>query len=163
MNSNILSPRVLLGVILAITFSASVYALDNVESSSAANEVLKLINSPQYKNDTINNPRTQNDTELVMFILKAIEEKKIQDPKQKIAFTNSFQVSDDIKGLVINQINQNLNYSDNERVAYGIYMLKKCNKRNASSKQVCYVDRVPKPAPNCVYQRSNVCCVNKSV
>jgi hypothetical protein len=160
---NIANLKILLGIVLSISFLPS-YAIDNPKLSDTATELNNMLNNPKYKNDSLNNQQNQNDTELVMFILKAIEEKKIQDPKQKIAFANSFQVSDDIKSLVRTQINQKLNYSDNEKVSYGVYILKNCAKQNVSTgKQVCYVDRVPRPAPSCPYLRSNVCCRNESL
>jgi hypothetical protein len=74
-----------------------------------------------------NNVDYQNNTELVMFVMKSIEDKHITNVNKKIEFVNSFKVSDDIKEQAISLINQNIEYSDNEKVAYGVYLLKKCN------------------------------------
>ena len=111
-------------LILGVSLNLA-YAQDNTKLSSAGQELLEFVNDPQNKNDSLLDPKNQNDTELVMFILKAIEDKKIKEKTKQIEFANSFQVSDDIKKGVINSINQNLAYSDNEKVSYGIYLLNK--------------------------------------
>lgn len=156
---NIITPKILLGVITLMTFSHSAYALDNTKPSSAAQELLKTIKTPQYQNNIINNLQYQNDTELAMFIMKSIEEKNIKEANKKIDFVNTFKVSDEIKDQVKSMIKQNINYSDHEKVSYGIYLLKKCNDQTVSVRnEPCYFDYAPNPAPNCVPQRSNVCC-----
>ena len=121
MTSNI--SKMLFGIILSLLVClSSAYAHGNSiqykPSPSSSDEVLKIINNPQ----------NQNDVELVMFIMKTIEDKNIKDTNKKIAFVDTFQVSDDIKDVVKSYIKQNLSYSDNERISYGIYKLKKeCN------------------------------------
>ena len=149
MNSNtlnqfkVISSRVLLGSILLITFSSSVYALDDLKPSSAANEVLKMINNPQYQNDIINNSQYQNDTELVMFIMKSIEDKKIKETTKKLDFVNTFKVANEIKDQVKSMIKQNLNYSDHEKVSYGIYLLNKCKNPTVSDgSEPCYFSKL---------------------
>ena len=101
------------------------HAQGDLNLSSSAQEVLRSINEPQNKNDRLNNPQYQNDTELLMFIMKSIEDKHINEINKKIEFVNSFSVSKDIKEQAISLINQNITYSDNEKVSYGVYLLKK--------------------------------------
>lgn len=163
MNSNIVKDvnikhrNILFGVTLSLlTFFNIAHAKGDLKLSSDAHEVLKFVNKPQAKNDKLNDPQTQNDTELVMSILKYIEDKNITESNKKIEFINSSKVSNYIKNGVINEIQQNITYSDYEKVSYGIYMLKKCN--NNSKANVCYIDQ--RPVPYCVYERSNICCVN---
>jgi hypothetical protein len=141
------------------------HAQGDLNLSSPAQEMLKFINDPQNKNDRLNNIQYQNDTELVMFIMKSIDDKHIKEINKKIEFINSFNVSKDIKEQAISYVNQNITYSDNEKVSYGVYLLKKCNEshsvgleaRNASVSGECYIDY--KPTNNgCAPERSNVCC-----
>ena len=76
-----------------------------------------------------------------------------------------FQVSKYIKEGAINEVNQNITYSDYEKVSYGVYLLKKCNnsfgKLSTPSKLGdCYPDKRPDGRGGCGYQRSNICCVS---
>ena len=154
---NVKNRNILLGVALSLLTSLAVAnPQDDLKLSSDAQATLEFFNAPQNKNDNINNPQTQNDTELVMFIMKSIEDKKITDKNKKIEFVNSFKVSNYIKEGAINDINQNITYSDNEKVSYGIYLLKKCN--TSSRKNACYVDRRPNRG-GCIDERSNICCI----
>jgi hypothetical protein len=73
------------------------------------------------------NPQTQNDTELVMFIMKSIEDKDIQGVDKKTNFVDTFKVSDSIKNQAKSYINQNINYSDYKKLSYGMFQFKKCN------------------------------------
>lgn len=154
---NVKNRNILFGVILSLLTSLSVAnPQSDLKLSSDAQATLEFFNAPQNKNDNINNPQTQNDTELVMFIMKSIEDKKITDKHKKIDFINSFQVSKYIKDGAISEVNQNISYSDNEKVSYGIYMLKTC--KTSSRKNACYVDRRPNQG-RCDYERSNICCI----
>lgn len=150
---------------LLSTFFSSAYALDNHNSSSATNELLQTTSSHQDQNDIINTPQDQNDTELVMFILKCIEDKHITEINKKIAFVNTFKVSNDIKDYAISLITQDLNYSDHKKDSYGTYILQPCNnpstlKSSSLNGRSCYVDYAPNGHGTCKAQRSNVCCVN---
>jgi len=152
--------KILFGILLSTAFLNPTYAIDDPKLSSDVQEVLKMMQDPKYKNDFINNLQYQNDTELTMFLMKSIEDKGIKDTNKKIEFVNTFKVSEDIKEQVKSYIRQGINYSDHEKVSYGIYLLKKCDKQNISvNNRVCYFDYAPKPAPRCLPVRSNVCCV----
>src|SRR5688572_30222955 len=78
----------------------------------------------------VTNPQNENKVELVMFVLKSIEDLNITDDDKKIAFVNSLDVSNEIKDVVKSDIKLNITYSDHERVSYGIYRLmsKQCDK-----------------------------------
>jgi hypothetical protein len=82
----------------------------------------------------VTNPQNQQRVELVMSILKAIDDLNITENSKKIDFVNTMEVSDNIKTLVKNQINLNITYSDFQRVSYGIYRLmsKQCGKISGS-------------------------------
>ena len=153
---NIKNRNIVFGVILSLLTSLSVANPQNdLKLSSDAQATLEFFNSPQNKNDNINNPQTQNDIELVMFIMKSVEDKNLADKNKKIEFINSFKVSNVIKEQAISYINQNIKYSDNEKVSYGIYLLKTCN---VSPKiNDCRVDYKP-TSRGCVGERSNICC-----
>lgn len=58
-------------------------------------------------------------------------------------------------GTPISYVNQNITYSDNERVSYGVYLLKKCNDSNSGHRDT--FDYRPNGHGGCVPQRSNVC------
>lgn len=112
------------GILLfLITLLSSAYAQGNLTqykpSPKSDDEVLKIINNPQ----------NQNDAELIMLIQKSIEEKNITDINKKIAFIDSFNVTDYIKVLVKRNIKQGITYSDYERVSYGVYQFKKCKNK----------------------------------
>lgn len=139
-------------IILAITISLNIAYAQNVLLPHSAQEVMQFINDPQNKNDKLNNIQIQNDTELVMFIMKSIEDKNIQDIDKKIEFINSLNVGKTIKDQVITLVNQDITYSDNEKISYGGYMLKKCNKTKAVGAIIDY-----RPMRGCVYERSNIC------
>lgn len=141
------------------------HAQNNLNLSNDAQEILKFLNEPQNKNDSLNSPQVQNDNELVMSIMKFIEEKNIKEKNKKIEFINSLNVYDEIKQQAISYVNQNLTYSDNEKVSYGIYLLKKCKKtkdvsRNISpsASETCYADYKPDGKGMCIPERSNICC-----
>ena len=125
---SLINSKMLFGIILFILVCLSpAYAQGNLtqykSSPASSDEVLKIINNPQ----------NQNDVELIMFVLKSIEYKNIKDINKKIDFVDTFKVSDDIKDVIKTTIKQNLNYSDHERVDYGIYQLKKECNHNSSS------------------------------
>ena len=86
----------------------------------------------------VENPDNQNKVELAMFILKSIEEKQIKNIDKKIDFVNSLPVSDEVKRLAKSIIQQGINYSDNEKISYGIYRLKNCKnfKNNSNFKSL---------------------------
>ena len=110
--------------------------LTSLSIANAQGNLTQYKPSPTSSNEVsniINNPQNQNDVELSMFVLKIIEDKNITDINKKIAFVDTFKISDDIKDAIKTTITQNINYSDNERVGYGIYELKKCN-HNVSDK-----------------------------
>jgi len=120
---SLINSKILCGIILFLLVClSSAHAQGNLtqyKSSPASNdEVLKIINNPQ----------NQNDVELIMFVLKSIEYKNIKEINKKIDFVDTFKVSDDIKDVIKTIIKQNLNYSDHERISYGVYVNKKCNK-----------------------------------
>lgn len=125
---SLINSKMLFGIILFILVCLSpAYAQGNLtqykSSPASSDEVLKIINNPQ----------NQNDVELIMFVLKSIEYKNIKEINKKIDFVDTFKVSDDIKDVIKTTIKQNLNYSDHERVDYGIYQLKKECNHNSSS------------------------------
>lgn len=153
---NAMNTGILFGIMLLCSTSFSVAnAQNNLNNSgAAAQELLKFINDPQNRNDLLNNAQYQNDTELLMFVMKSIEDKNIKDINKKIEFVNSSNVSNDIKKQAISLINQNITYSDHEKVSYGIYMLKKCNV--SPSANTCWTDYGPHQG--CVPERSNICC-----
>lgn len=154
---NVINRNILCGITLALLTSLSAASTQgDLNLSSSAQEMLKFLNDPQNKNDILNNPQTQNDNELVMFIMKSIEDKHIKEINKKVEFVNSFKVSNDIKEQAISYINQNLTYSDNEKASYGIYMLKKCNTIPRAG--ACYPDYRPDGRGGCTSQRSNICC-----
>ena len=130
------------------------HAQGNLNLSSPAQEMLQFVNDPQNKNDKLNDPQAQNDTELVMFIMKSMEDKHIKEINKKLEFINSFNVSNGIKEQAISLINQNITYSDHEKVSYGIYLLKKCN--DSSRAPGATLDYRPNKG-SCVYERSNIC------
>lgn len=137
-----------------IFLSFSAYAQDNLKPFDASNQAI-IINSSQ----------DQNDTELVMSILKLIEDKGITETNKKIDFINTFKVSNDIKEYATSLITQSLNYSDYKKDSYGTYTLQTCNNHSAYKKsslnsQICYVDNAPNGRGGCRAQRSNVCCIN---
>ena len=145
----------LLSILIFATSLNIAYAQDNLNISSLssnAQATLKFLNDPKNKNDNLNDPQTQNDTELVMSIMKSIEDKQIKDNNKKIEFVNSFKVSSYIKDGVISLINQNITYSDHEKISYGVYGLNECNDHPRVG---CMVDYVPRDG--CKYQRSNIC------
>jgi hypothetical protein len=150
----------LLSILILATSLNIAYAQGDLKISSNAQETLKFMNDPQNKNDILNNVQYQNDVELLMFIMKSIEDKNIKDKNKKIEFVNSFKASNDIKEWAISYINQNITYSDNEKISYGIYGLKKCNVG-------AEINGIPKandcrldwgPHAGCKPDRSNVCC-----
>lgn len=143
----------LLSILIIGTSLNVAHAQGDLNLSSPAQEMLQFVNDPQNKNDKLNNPQAQKDTELVMFIMKSIEDKHIKEIDKKIEFINSFNVSNGIKEQAVSLINQNITYSDNEKVSYGIYLLKKCNE---SPRVGSRIDYRPNKG-NCVYERSNVC------
>lgn len=143
--------------ILIVGLSINIaHAQGNSNLSSGAQAVLQFVNDPQNKNDKLNNAQIQNDTELVMFIMKSIEDKHITEINKKIEFINSFNASNSIKEQAINLVNQNINYSDNEKVSYGVYLLKKCNEDSHKTNARAVVDYKPYQG-KCVYERSNIC------
>ena len=86
-----------------------------------------------------------------------MEDIHIKEINKKIDFINKSHVSNDIKNWAIRLINQNITYSDHEKVSYGIYILKKCNEDPKVNR--CYIDY--RPNKGCVPERSNVCCTNQ--
>jgi hypothetical protein len=130
------------------------HAQDDLSRSIDAQEVRQFVNNPQNTNDKLNNPQGQNDAELVMFIMKSIEDKHIKEIDKKIEFVNSFNASNSIKEQAISLINQGITYSDNEKVSYGVYLLKKCHDSTRSPRS--RIDYRPFKG-NCVYERSNIC------
>jgi hypothetical protein len=152
----------LLCLLIIGTFLSFAHAAQSsVKLSNNAQKLFNSLNEPQNKNDSFNDPQSQNETELLMFTLKSLEDKKITDKNKKIEFVNSLKIDSDIKQFVINQINQNLNFSDFEKVSYGVYINNKCNddfqKDIKQQAQQCWVDQGPNRG-NCAPQRSNVCC-----
>ncbi|HLX54963.1 MAG TPA: hypothetical protein VKR58_13540 [Aquella sp.] len=123
--------------------------------SSSAQEVLKWLNDPKNANDNLNNKQTQDGVEQVMSIMKSLEDQNIKGNDKKIEYVNSLNVSTDMKEWAISYINQNINYSDNEKVSYGIYRLKKCD--GSHKVNDCQVDFRPNQG-TCVEERSNICC-----
>ncbi len=119
-----------LASIMFLSFSFA-NAQDNLKTfqptPNSEAEVLKIIT----------NPENRNHTELVMSVLKSIEDLWIKDTNKKIDFVNSLKVSDDIKDHVISQIRNNLSYPDYEKIDYGIYRLNnnKCPHFNSSKAQ----------------------------
>jgi predicted CoA-binding protein len=63
----------------------------------------------------LSNPQNQNDVELIMLIMKSIEDKNIQGIKERINFVDTFKVSDEIKNVAKSYIRQNISYSDNKK------------------------------------------------
>jgi len=120
---------IILSSIIFLSFSFA-NAQDNFKTfrptPNSEAEVSKIIESPENR----------NHTELVMSVLKSIEDLWIKDTNKKIDFVNSLTVSDDIKDNTISQIRNNLSYSDHEKVGYGIYRLNnnKCPHFNNSVK-----------------------------
>ncbi len=141
-------------ITLLILTSLSVANTQVSKIPNAEQQFSKWANDPQNKNDNLLNPQTQNETELMMFLLKSIEDKNITDKQKKIEFVNSFKVSEDIKQYAISLINQNITYSNNEKISYGIYSLKQCNDKPKTN--ACIVDY--RPNQGCKPERSNVCC-----
>ena len=96
----------------------------------------------------LQNPQNENHAELVMFVLKSIEDLNITDTNKKLEFVDTLEVSDQVKNQVKSYINQNISYSDNEKVSYGIYQFKKCNqsssKTNINTPQIKYHDYIPR-------------------
>lgn len=153
---NIVNSKVLFGMALSlIIFLYPAYAQSKLKLSSDAQATLKFMNDPKNKNDILNNAQYQNDVELLMFIMTSIDDKNIKEKNKKIEFVNSFKASEYIKDWAISLINQNITYSDNEKVAYGIYTLKKCNGESPRVNE-CIVDY--RPNQGCKPERSNVCC-----
>ena len=104
--------------------------LSSLSFANTLGDVSQYKPSPTSRDEVskiVNNPVNQNNVELSMFILKMIQDKNITDINKKIAFVDTFQLSDDIKDTIKITINQNINYSDFERAGYGIYLFKKCN------------------------------------
>jgi len=98
-------------------------------------DISNIVNDP-----ILSNAQNQKDVELVMLIMKSIEDKNIQSVEEKINFVDTFKVTDEIKDVAKSYIRQNISYSDNKRIAYGIYQYTKCNHGanvDASSKRVC--------------------------
>lgn len=135
-----------------ITFFSIANAKDNLSmfqpTSSSEEEVLKMIK----------NPTNQNNTELVMSILKDIEDKGIKDADKKIEFVDSFNVSNDIKEQAKSYIRQNIKYSDNERVSYGVYKLKNCGSNSYASKTNGCVNDYAYIYNGCYVQYRFTCC-----
>ena len=104
----------ILGVSLNLAYAQEKPLIDSKEPSEA------------QKSEFINNIVNQNNNELVMFILKSIEDQGITNTDQKINFVNTFNVYDKVKEEVITAIKANITYSDNEKVSYGRYKLKNC-------------------------------------
>jgi hypothetical protein len=145
---------IILSSVMFLSFSFA-NAQDNSKLSSDVQGVLKFLNAPQNKNDLLNNTQYQHDTELVMFVMKSVEDKHIKDINKQIEFINSFKVSNDTKQQAISYIKQHIKYSDHEKVSYGVYMLKICNELPRVNN--CIMDYRPQ-APHCFPQRSNICC-----
>lgn len=95
--------------------------IDSRQLSEA--EVLKVVTNPQ----------NQAKVELVMFVLKSIEDLNITENDKKIDFVNKVAVSDNIKDMVKNDISQNITYSDYKRVSYGMYKLMNNKCSNSSN------------------------------
>ena len=143
--------------LLILTSLSFTYAQDVSNLSNVGQQLLKWSNNPQSKNDSTISPQRRNENELMMFILKSIADNNITDKQQKIEFVNSFQVSEDIKQFAISLINQNITYSDNEKVAYGLYLLKQCNNKSRKPND-CYSGYAPYQG-SCQEQHNNECCV----
>lgn len=111
---------------------------DNLKLSSDAQKTLKFMNDPKNKNDMLNNVQYQNNVELLMFVMKSIEDQNINENNNKIKLVNSLDVSDYIKNWAISYINQNITYSDNEKISYQIYTLKQCSDNHIKANQ-CWV------------------------
>jgi hypothetical protein len=120
---------IILSSVMFLSFSFA-NAQDNSNlfrpTPNSENEVLKIITSPE----------NLNNTELVMSVLKSIEDLGIKDTNRKIDFVSSLKVSDDIKAQVIGQVRNSLSYSDHEKVSYGMYKVKsdKCHFNNSNAK-----------------------------
>jgi len=143
---NVKNRNILFGVILSLLTSLSVAnPQSDLKLSNDTQATLKLTNDPQY----------QNDVELLMFVMKSIEDKKITDKNKKIEFVNSFKASNYIKEWAISLINQNITYSDNEKISYGDYLLKKCDE--SPRVNGCVTDYRP-TSQGCKPERSNICC-----
>jgi hypothetical protein len=156
----------LLSILIVAASLNIAHAQSNLNLSSDAQEMLKFLHEPENKNDSLNSPQVQNDNELVMSIMKFIEDKNIKEKNKKIEFINSLSVSNEIKQQAISYVNQNLTYSDHEKVSYGLYLLKKCKKtkdvsmNSPSASQTCYGDYKPNGKGMCAPERSNICCTN---
>lgn len=149
---NYKSTRILLGMLLFSTYLLSFANDNNVlqqlrSTPSSPDEVLKIVQNPQ----------NQNNVELVMFILKNIEDLNIIETDKKIEFVNNFNVSDEIKSLVKTAIENHINYSDHKRITYGLYEFNKCRHTN-------YMNRDDPKLPNyilfnnrCYYQEYYAC------
>ncbi len=110
--------------------------------------------------EVVKNQQNQNDVELVMFILKSIDELNITDNSKKINFVDSMKVSDEIKDLAKNEINQGIVYSDHKKVSYGMYQLNagKCSANsNASGANVSGVPDYINFYGTCFYQPWYTC------
>ena len=145
----------LLITVLLLTSLSATFAQDVSKLSNVAQQLSKWANDPQNQNDNILNPQTQNETELTMLILKSIEDKNITDKQQKIEFVNSSKVSENIKQDAISLINQNITYSDNEKVSYGLYLLKQCNDKPKPIAS-CYINYYPYQG-SCAYEQGYAC------
>lgn len=111
-------------------------------------DLMSIANNP-----ALTNQQNQNDVELVMFIMKNIEDKNIVEVDKKNDFVNSFKVSDYIKNVVKSYIAQNINYSDNKKISYGIYLFKKCNRTNFKTN----IDTPPPPPLHDFIKSGNQC------
>lgn len=118
---NVTNSKMLLGVTLSVvTFLSFASVQENLRTNT-------ITLSDTEVTATLQNPQNQNDVELIMSIMKIIEDKNIEGISKKINFVDTFKVSDYIKNTIKSYIRQNINYSDNERISYGIYRSKKCN------------------------------------
>jgi hypothetical protein len=115
----------LLSILILATSLNIAHAQGNLIDSRQLSEaeVLKVVTNPQ----------NQAKVELVMFVLKSIEDLNITENDKKIDFVNKVAVSDNIKDMVKNDISQNITYSDYKRVSYGMYKLMNNKCSNSSN------------------------------
>ena len=115
----------LLSILILTTSLNIAHAQGNLIDSRQLSEaeVLKVVTNPQ----------NQAKVELVMFVLKSIEDLNITENDKKIDFVNKVAVSDNIKDMVKNDISQNITYSDYKRVSYGMYQLMNNKCSNSSN------------------------------
>ena len=140
-----------------ITFLLSLNALSFANYSGDLSQLKSTPFSSDEVLKIIKNPQNQNNVELVMAVLKNIEDLNITEKDKKISFVDNFNTTDNIKSLVKISIENNISYSDHKRIDYGLYEYKKCYHTNYASTDDPKLPNYILFNNKCYYQEYYVC------